>query len=189
MKACIARKGRPLTKEVMAPDYRPFFLGGRWHIDGLELPTSGRYDHLMVATDVATKYVILRPARSENKNAAFGILSDIGRRFGPPKEVTADRGRAFMSKLFMETSRGYFIEFKPVAVSQPQADGMVERVNRTLTDIAAILTKGKWKQWADYVGEIEYAINTRVSSVTNHSPYELVYGRIPPSPTYVDILG
>jgi len=36
------------------------------------------------------------------------------------------------------------------------------------------------------VGEIEYAMNTRISSVTNHSPYELVYGRLPPGPTYID---
>jgi len=186
---CIARKGRPLTKESMAPDYRPFFLGGRWHIDGLELPPSGNYDHLLEATDVATKYVILKPAKGETKNAAIGILADIIRRFGPPKEITTDRGRAFMSKLFMEACKGYFIEFKPVAVGQPQADGIVERVNRTITDIAAMLTKEEWKQWAKYVGEIEYAINTRVSSVTKHSPYELVFGRVPPNPNYIDILG
>jgi len=60
---CIARKGRPLRRETLAPDERPAALGGRWHIDGLQLP--GNYDHLMVAVDAATKYVILRPSDGE----------------------------------------------------------------------------------------------------------------------------
>lgn len=185
---CIARKGRPLTREEMAPDVRPSRLGGRWHVDGLQLPPSKGYDHLMVAVDAATKYVILRPSRGETAEAASGILMDITRRFGRPTEVTTDRGRAFMSNLFMKACEGLFIRYKPVGVSQPQANGMVERVNRTLTHVASIICGGDGSQWAKHVGEIEYALNTRVSSVTGYSPYELVYGRLPPDPIYTDIV-
>ena len=32
---CLARKGRPTRKEVLAPDARPKVLGERWHLDGL----------------------------------------------------------------------------------------------------------------------------------------------------------
>jgi len=183
---CLARQGRPLTKEKMHPDQRPVALGGRWHIDGLQLPPSYGYDHLMVAVDVATKYVILRPARGETGEAASGVLLDIVRRFGRPREVTTDRGRAFMSEPFMRICQRLMIRFKPVGVGQPQADGMVERVNRTLIHVASTICKGDGTKWARMVGEIEYAMNTRISSVTNHSPYELVYGRLPPGPTYID---
>jgi len=48
------------------------------------------------------------------------------------------------------------------------------------------MCEGDDTKWSRYVGEIEYALNTRVSSVTGHSPYELVYGRLPPGPTYTD---
>ena len=172
--------------EKLHPDERPIKLGGRWHIDGLQLPQSGAYDHLMVAVDVATKYVILRPARGETAEAAAAILMDIVRRFGRPKEVTTDRGRAFMSTAFMKVCERLMIVFKPVGVGQPQADGMVERVNRTLIHVATTICEGDGRKWAQHVGEIEYALNTRVSSVTGHSPYELVYGRMPPGPTYTD---
>ena len=138
---CIARKGRPLRKEKLAPDNRPLVLGGRWHIDGLALPPSNGFDHLMVATDVATKYVILRQTIGETAEAASGILMDITRRFGRPQEVTTDRGRAFFSELFMKACQGLFIKYKPIATDQAQADGMVERVNKTLADIASIKTK------------------------------------------------
>jgi len=186
--SCIARKGRPLTKEVLAPDERPLVLGGRWHIDGLFLPTSKGYDHLMVAIDAATKYVILRPCKGETSEAASGILLDIVRRFGRPQEVTTDRGRAFLSDSFMKVCQGLHIIYKPIAPKQPQADGMVERVNKTILDIASTLCKGNGEKWADLVGEIEYGINTRPSSTTKFTPYELVYGRIPPGPTYTDVL-
>lgn len=186
---CIARKGRPLTREVMAPDARPPALGDRWHIDGLQLPASGEFDHLLVATDVATKYVILRPSKGETAEAASGILMEIIRRFGKPKEVTTDRGRAFMSEVFMKVCEKFLIVFKPVGVGQPQADGMVERVNQTLTHLASIICKGDGSTWAKYINEIEYALNTRISSVTKHSPYELVYGRLPPDPVYTEVAG
>ena len=136
---------------------------------------------------VATKYVILRPSKGETAEAATGILMDIIRRFGAPQEVTTDRGRAFMSRLFMQACQSAFIRFKPIAVARPQADGAVERVNRTLTDLASIICKGKGRRWSNFIPEIEYAINTRVSSVTGHTPYELVYGRLPPNPVYVDL--
>ena len=40
----------------LAPGLRPPALGGRWHIDGLQLPLSNGCDHLLVATDVAKAF-------------------------------------------------------------------------------------------------------------------------------------
>lgn len=185
---CIARKGRTLRKETMSPDERPLTLGGRWHLDGLELPPSGGYDHLMVATDVATKYVILRPSKGETASAASNLVFDIIRRFGRPQEITTDKGRAFMSELFLKTCEGNLIKFKPIGVGRPQGNGMAERVNKTLLDALSIMCEGKGSKWAQHIGEVEYALNTRVSSVTGYTPYELVFGRLPPSPVYRDIL-
>jgi len=86
----------------------------------------------------------------------------------------------------MKSCQMLFIRFKPVAKGQPQADGMVERANQTVIDNTSALCKGQGEMWAEHIGDIEYAINTRVSSVTHYSPYELVYGRPPPGPTYID---
>jgi len=111
---------------------------------------------------------------------------EITTRFGRPREVTTDRGKAYMCSLFMEACRALFINFKPVAVKQPQANGAVERVNRVLVSMATILCKGKGENWAPFMKEMEYGINTRVHSVTRFTPYELVYGRLPPGPVYID---
>ena len=60
---CIAAKGRALVPEVMAPDARPVELGERWHLDGIcfKKKTLG-YDHIIVAVDAATKYIV--PSKS-----------------------------------------------------------------------------------------------------------------------------
>jgi len=131
----------------------------------------------MVATDATTKYVILSKSKSETAKAATELLMDI---------VTTDRGRSYLSNLFMEACRGLFISFKPVAPEQAQTNGTVERVNRTIIILASILRKEKVEDWPLYVKEIEYGINTRVHSATRFTPYELVYGRLPPGPVYID---
>lgn len=185
---CQYAKGRMISREKMSPDERPIRLGGRWHLDGLQLESSGGYDHLIVAIDAATKYVILRPSTGETGKAASNTLMDIIRRFGRPIEVTTDQGRAFKNAQFSKVCEGLLIKHKLVGVGQPQANGMVERTNRSVTQTAKILCEGKGRVWSSYIGEIEYAMNTKISSVTGHSPYELVYGRLPPGPTYTDDL-
>jgi len=69
--------------------------------------------------DVATKYVILRPSKGENVEAASGIVMDIMRRFGRPKEITTDRGRAFFSELFMKVCEDLFINQLPQDKHKP----------------------------------------------------------------------
>jgi len=87
---CAARKGRSLTKEVLASDSRPVVFGGMWHIDGVQLPKSGRYDHLMVAEDAETRYIVLRPSQGESAKTANELAIDIATRFGRPQEITTD---------------------------------------------------------------------------------------------------
>ena len=182
---CIYCREKP-KPETLTPQERPIALGGRWHIDGLQLQRSGGYDHLMVAVDAATKYVILQPSSGESASAASNILMEIVRRFGRPLVVTTDHGRAFNSALFDKTCEGLFVVHQMTGIGRARANGMVERVNRTIRRVATFICGGDGKQWHKFIGEIEYAINTRINNVTGYSPYELVYGRKPPGPTYTD---
>ena len=131
----------------------------------------------MVAIDAATKYIILRPSKGETGRAASELVLDIVRRFGIPQEITSDQGTAFTSELFKSTCHMLAIRHKLIAVGKPRSNGMVERANRTILDVASITCQGLGKDWSKSVGEVEYALNTRISSATKHSPYELVCGR------------
>ncbi len=115
---CIAVKGRQIRKEEMAPADRPPALGDRWHLDGLNLPPSMGYDHLIVATDVATKYVLLSKSIGETAQAASSLLMRICHTFGRPKQMTTDQGRANISNLFMTVCHDNGIQFKPVGIKK-----------------------------------------------------------------------
>jgi hypothetical protein len=67
---------------------------------------------------------------------------EITYRFGRPREVTSDRGRAFMSNIFMEVRRELFIKLKPVGTEELQANGIIGSANRTLLDIITTRYKG-----------------------------------------------
>jgi len=58
----------------------------------LQFPVSQGYDHLLVATDVATKYVVLTPAKGETAQAAAEILMEITTRFGRPTTILIGQG-------------------------------------------------------------------------------------------------
>ena len=60
-----------VMKEILAPDERSIKFGDRWHID-----------HPLIATDIATKYVVLCPAKKETAQAATDILLELCTRFG-----------------------------------------------------------------------------------------------------------
>ena len=60
-----------------------------------------------------------------------GIIS----RHGVPTEVLSDRGRNFLSDLMREVYHLMGIHKVSTTAYHPQSDGLVERFNRTLTDM------------------------------------------------------
>ena len=80
------------------------------------------------------------------------------------------------------------IKFTPVATGQPQGNGVVERKDQTVLDAMTIICNGIGKSWTRYVGEVEYALNTKISNTTKQPSYELVYGERPLGPIYIDML-
>ena len=83
-----------------------------------QIPPSEDFNHLIVAMDIATKYVILNKSKGETTQAVTETLLDIPTKFGPPKQLTTDRGSANMSNLFMTTSHDLGIQIKPTGTKK-----------------------------------------------------------------------
>ena len=58
----------------------------------------------------------------------------------------------------------------------PQTDGQTEVVNRTLTQLLHAVIQNNLKNWEDCLPFIEFAYNRSVHSITEFSPFEIVYG-------------
>lgn len=63
-----------------------------------------------------------------------------------------------------------------VATASPQANGQVERVNRTLLPMLAKLTDERSTHWSNVLPDVKYACNNVIFKVTNKCPSMLLFG-------------
>ena len=61
----------------------------------------------------------------------------------------------------------------------PQGDGLVERFNRTLTEMLSKTVEKNGKNWDDKLPYVLFAYRTSVQESTRESPFHLLYGRDP----------
>lgn len=64
----------------------------------------------------------------------------------------------------------------------PQTDGQIEVVNRTMTSLLRTIIQKNLKSWEECLPFIEFAYIRAVHSITNFSPFEIVYGFNPLRP-------
>ena len=97
--------------------------------------------------------------------------------------IRSDHGLEFENSQFLQFCTTNGIEHNFSAPRTPQQNGVVERKNRTLEDIArTMLISSKLPKfyWAEAVNTGCYLINRcMIRSVLNRTPYELLKGRKP----------
>ena len=65
----------------------------------------------------------------------------------------------------------------------PQTDGLVERFNRTLTDMLSKKVQKGGKDWDQQLPYVLFAYRTSLQESTGESPFFLLYGHNPEMPT------
>eukprot|EP00253_Pinus_taeda_P011588 PITA_11588 len=65
----------------------------------------------------------------------------------------------------------------------PQTDGQTEAVNKCLETYLSCFTSEKQHLWVQWLPLAEWWYNTNYHATTKMTPYEAVYGQLPPSPT------
>ena len=61
----------------------------------------------------------------------------------------------------------------------PQANGLTERMNKTLATAMSHYVSLDHRDWDQQVPLITFAINTALQDTTRYTPFELFYGRPP----------
>ena len=110
------------------------------------------------------------------------IQRDIIGRHGCPRDVISDNGTAFTSKRFDHFCRQWRIRHVLTTPYHPQANGLVERLNKTLKSVLSAYVNPAHKDWDDKVPLAAFAINSARQSTTRYTPFELLYGRSPALP-------
>lgn len=95
--------------------------------------------------------------------------------FGVPALIISDNGREFTSNEFAAFCTDVGIDHKFTTSYHPQANGMVERIHRTMR--VAFRSLDKPSDWSDALPLITLAINNQVCDNNDYTPYQMVFGQ------------
>ena len=143
------------------------------------LPVSHRSKRfILVITDCYTKWTeaIAMPDQ-EASTIATAFVNNFVTRFGVPLLLLSDGGTNFDSKLFGEVCKLLQIEKVKTSVMRPQANGVTERFNRTLSTMLTMYCIHDQKDWDLYLPQVMMAYRSSVHSSTGQTPNKMVYGR------------
>lgn len=149
------------------------------HIDHFgPLPSiNSKRKYLLVVVDGFTKHCKLYAVNSTSTREVIAVLEKYFDYYSRPRRIISDQGTCFTALEFAEKLKKWNIEHVKIAVASPQANGQVERVNRTVKAMLGKLTEPiNHADWVQKLNHIEYALNNTKHSTTGFSACELLFG-------------
>ena len=169
------RKPAPMGR---LPDARGF--NERVHADLLgPLPRDQGYRYLLVMRDAYTRWVELIPLQDKTaESVVSGVMGGWISRHGAMKELFTDQGKEFVNQSFQELGRKLAVGHQTTLAYHPQANGLVERTNRSILAYLRKHLEGT-NMWVELLPSLLHSLNTTWHSSLNRTPYQMVYGRKP----------
>ena len=170
-----------LLQSVPIPSF-PFVCIGMDFLGPFPRSSSGNR-YILVCLDYLTRFAeTMAFPRATGSSAAFFFLHRVVLRHGVPQRVITDRGKAFISHTFKGTLQQANSLHRKTSAYHPQSNGLVEKFNRTLTDMLSMYINVSHTNWDDLLPFVTFAYNSAVQSSTGFTPFRLLYGRDPPMP-------
>ncbi|CAF2132348.1 unnamed protein product [Rotaria magnacalcarata] len=191
LKQCITCQTRkPLKQHVVNKPIISLGVMTRLQIDLIDMRTRPdilnpdvTYNWILHCIDHFSKFTWSFDLKRKSADEVAIKLRELIFIFGPPRILHSDNGREFVAGVIHELKELFpdmiFIRGRP---RHPQSQGCIERANGVLCDAL-----GKWmattksSHWSEGLLPVVYGINTRLSSVTKTTPYQVMFGQEPRS--------
>ncbi|XP_045791606.1 uncharacterized protein LOC123886321 [Trifolium pratense] len=152
------------------------------------LPPSNGYSAILVVVDRFSKSVHLAalvPHYTAHKVALL-FFDTVYKLHGMPRSLVSDRDPLFISKFWRELFTLCGTQLRMSTAYHPETDGQTEVYNRVLEQYLRSFVHHKPSQWSKFLSLAEWSYNTSVHSSTGHSPYQITFGKTPPTiPQYI----
>jgi hypothetical protein len=148
---------------------------------GLLPLTNAGNRYLLVAIDFLTRWPIAAavPDITAESTVEF-LMNHLVSHHGAPQRIVSDRGSNFTARYTKYFFEKLNTRWKNSTAARPQTNGMVERMNQTLTQTIAKLslatenTIGQTTEWDRVVNEALMAIRTMPNKTTGYSAARLL---------------
>jgi cleavage and polyadenylation specificity factor subunit 1 len=146
------------------------------HIDIVgPLPPSRGFSYVLTVIDRTTRWPEAFPLQDISAiSCARAFMSGWVARFGVPLIMTSDRGRQFTSALWAAMADALGTQVHHTTSYHPQANGMVERLHRSLKTSLRARLRGA--NWVDELPWVLLGHRTAPKDDLKASPAELVFG-------------
>ncbi|KAL4554713.1 hypothetical protein LXL04_037315 [Taraxacum kok-saghyz] len=147
------------------------------------LPKSKGFDTILVVVDRLSKYshFLLLKHPYTAKTVAELFVREIVRLHGIPKSIVSDRDPLFISNFWKELFHLQGTQLNMSSAYHPESDGQTEVINRCLEAYLRCFAVDQPRTWARWVPWAEFWYNSTFHASTGLSPFEVVYGRKPPT--------
>lgn len=185
----VCQKVNPSSLKVV-PDLQPISVPMKVMeqigIDIIQLPESSGLKYAVVAIDYFSKWSEARalPDKRAETVARF-IYEDIVCRHGCPLVQINDQGREFVNQVSEQLNLLTGVKQRITSAYHPQANGLVERQNRTIKNCLLKVLEENSTRWPDILQGVLFAHRSAVHSSTKYSPFYIMYQREPVLPVDV----
>uniref|UniRef100_A0AAR2LYA0 Integrase catalytic domain-containing protein n=1 Tax=Pygocentrus nattereri TaxID=42514 RepID=A0AAR2LYA0_PYGNA len=143
------------------------------------LPTTSRENrYILVIADYFSKWCeAFALKKQEADTVARVVVEQFILRWGTPKSIHTDQGKNFESALFREICDLLEIQKTRTTPYHPQSDGLVERVNRTVTTMLSMFVHSNQRNWDELLPYVMMAYRSSIQASIKFSPYHVLFGR------------
>ena len=140
------------------------------------LPSSpDGYRYILVFQDAFSKYAEMTPIAIASAHTVSTKLREWIGRYGIPRTIHSDQGACYTSTTFNELCAKYGIRHTVSSAYHPQANGSVERLNRSIGTTLAKVAHHSQTDWPDRLLDVQLAYDSAKHDTINASPFRVIF--------------
>ncbi|XP_036623150.1 KRAB-A domain-containing protein 2 [Trichosurus vulpecula] len=162
---------KPMTFKVVC---------SRCQVDFIDMQSNadGEFRFILSYLDYLTKFIILRPLKSQRAHEVACVLLDIFSIIGAPSVLESDSSREFVNHVLSELNQMWpelkIIHEKP---QNSQSQGMIEEVNQEVQQLMSTwMQSNNSPHWAEGLRFVQMMKNQAICAGLQQSPYEAMFG-------------
>ncbi|KAM0735252.1 Retrovirus-related Pol polyprotein from transposon 17.6 [Formica fusca] len=145
--------------------------------------TSRNNSYILTIQDLLTKYSIATPMETADSfSIANAFIKDFVCIYGAPRALLTDQAPTFFTSLMKAIASYFKIKQCRTTAYHPQSNGSIERSHHVLTEYLKMYTSQN-SEWDEHIKPAMFAYNTSVHEGTNYTPYSLIFGHLPRTPS------